>query len=1594
MKKTHTNKNIYWGIFILLALILFTTGSLYYHLRKIAYKIETEQRLAQIARIKIDRISQWYTDEVHDATVLSKNHTLNYLFTIYNRTKSKYHYSTLHQYLQNVADEHDYSNILITSQSGSALIALDSSYSNDSALIQTIHTASLTGSATCSDLYRSSDSLSVFIDFVAPFIQKAQDTLFIVFRKNPFNSLYPLIQEWGYPFTSIETILLRHRDTIIEFISEPREHPSSILQTRFSLKESNIVETHAVKKHQGICTGKDYRGIDVIAYTTSVRSTPWYIVVKIDEDEAFNALTAETRNLAIILALLIVTIATGLSFAYSQQQQKILMHAWETHEQFRITLYSIGDAVIITNVTGYVQFINPIAEKLLGWTEQAAQGKKYDELFQLINEETHRPVENIFNLVLTKGTPIKLAPHTILVTKDGREIPVADSAAPIRNKEGAIIGVIFVLRDQTEERNAHRALENAKNFAETIIETLHEPLIVLRHDFTIIAVNKAFCSTFSVTKDTIVGTHFFTLLNGLWNTQPLRIAIETALQKRTKENVRIDLSLPDGVTRILDCHIRPFYRETTHEQLILVSIDDITEQRQAELLVERSEQKLRSIFSVLPDVILVLDKNGRYREILPTNPQLLYRPADDLLGKTLEEVFPSEQASVFMGALATCIRSQKQVTLDYKLTINNRDTWFNATILPYQRDTVLWIARDITDRKRIEQELKESEEWFRRLADTTSTAIVIYQGKRFVYVNKTTCRMLGYSYEELLSMNFWDIVHPDHRDMVRERGFARQRGEKVPERYEMKLIRKDGTTLWIDFTAGKIDWFGAPAGMGTAIDITERKLAEEALYERERTLATLLSNIPGFAYRCANDKDWTMMFISDGCKDITGYEPEDFINNATIAFNDIIHPDYRELLWNLWQQKLPSREIFEYEYPIITKHGELRWVWERGRGVYDAGGTLLFLEGFITDITTRKQAEEALALERNLLRTIINNLPDAIYAKDTSCRKILANTVDVRNIGATSEADVIGKDDFALFPPDIAESFYRDDRYVIETGNPILNREERIRFADGSNGYLLTSKVPLRDSSGKVIGLVGIGHDITQRKIVEDALKQSEARYKEFVDNDLTGDFTATPSGKILTFNQSFLRIFGFKSPAEIQNTSLLSLFTSPERWPQLLSLLHQYKRLEYYEVEMKRVDGGKVYAVLNIVGKVDEHGSLNEIIGYVFDDTRRHELEQQVIQKQKLESIGVLASGIAHDFNNILGIILAYTARLEQTSAQQRISHKDFEIIRKAVERGASLVRQILTFARQTELTMASINVNTVLSEFYQMIFETFPRTIDIQLNLAHNLPTVIADQTQLQQAFLNLAVNAKDAMPQGGSLIFKTGVVDGATLRAKYPTATAEQYVSITIADTGCGIPEEHLKNIFEPFFTTKEKGRGTGLGLAVVYGIVTSHQGFIDVESTVGRGTTFTLYLPASTVIDFESFTHEESTTEIGGSGTILLIEDEDALRDITSSILESAGYTVLVARDADEAFTVFDQNKESIDLILTDLGLPKIDGAELIRRLLQKKPSLLTIVGSGYFEQEKREELKKLNVEVFLQKPYKPQELLNKVQLALGKRRPSQ
>jgi PAS domain S-box-containing protein len=387
-----------------------------------------------------------------------------------------------------------------------------------------------------------------------------------------------------------------------------------------------------------------------------------------------------------------------------------------------------------------------------------------------------------------------------------------------------------------------------------------------------------------------------------------------------------------------------------------------------------------------------------------------------------------------------------------------------------------------------------------------------------------------------------------------------------------------------------------------------------------------------------------------------------------------------------------------------------------------------------------------------------------------------------------------------------------------------------------------------------------------------------------------------------------------------------------------------------------------------------------------------RETLQQQLLQSQKMESIGTLAGGIAHDFNNILNVILGYTSGLLQNAGDSRKLAENVEIIKETVQRGTSLVQQLLAMARKTDTVFEKVRINETLKKLESLLNQTFPKTVEVAVRFDPELPTMMADPNQLNQAMLNLCLNARDAMPDGGKLLLTTETVLGADLRRRFQGAREERYACISVTDNGIGMDETVKSRIFEPFFTTKEVSQGTGLGLSVVYGIVSNHRGFVDVASEPGCGATFRLFFPLPEAAADSAAEKQPAQAaraiELAGRGeTILFVEDEIRQLQLMQSFLQTEGYRVLTAQDGDEAVAMHRKHKEDIAVVVLDLGLPKLNGWEAFQKMKVTDPEVKAIFATGYISSQIDSSIAKGELSALIMKPYQLDEVLSKIAEAI-------
>ncbi len=638
----------------------------------------------------------------------------------------------------------------------------------------------------------------------------------------------------------------------------------------------------------------------------------------------------------------------------------------------------------------------------------------------------------------------------------------------------------------------------------------------------------------------------------------------------------------------------------------------------------------------------------------------------------------------------------------------------------------------------------------------------------------------------------------------------------------------------------------------------------------------------------------------------------------------------------------------------------------------------------IFDITNEKKTiEESLLSTEARYRSLYNSMMDGIVGTDMEGRILEFNEVFRSMLGY--EKDEL----LQMTYKDITPAVWSDFEDDIVT-NQILTRgysdvyEKEYRKKDGTKFPVELRTSLIRDQTGQPEMMWAIVRDMTIRKKNEKIIKESENRFRSTIERMLEGC-------QIIGFDWNYIYI---NPAAEIHNRRPKEELIGKnyiESWPGIehsavYSLIKESMEKRIH-LEMENVftypDGDTGLFQIHVF-PVPEGVFIQSL-----DISENRKLQEQIIQAQKNQSIGTLASGIAHDFNNILEIIYGYTSLIEKNPCNMEKINEYTSNIARTIARGSELVKQILTFARQTDSIFSPVNLNSILQDLISMLRQTFPRIINISYHAPPDLKPINGDRSQLHQIMLNLSINARDAMPNGGSLSFTLDMIDGRELINRFPAAEPVQYNCLTVTDTGTGMNEDTKNHIFDPFFSTKEKGKGTGLGLAVVYGVIKSHRGFVDVVSVPEKGTSFRIYFPST-----EDSVEKQSTLpsikplsikDFSGA-TILYIEDEEDLIDIMTDYFEAAGFHIIVAKNGAEGVRLYRKNIDDIDLVLSDMGLPEMTGDEVFSEILRINPRAAVILASGYFEPGAKQKL--AGVRAFLDKPYNPGHALDTIRKVLS------
>ena len=631
----------------------------------------------------------------------------------------------------------------------------------------------------------------------------------------------------------------------------------------------------------------------------------------------------------------------------------------------------------------------------------------------------------------------------------------------------------------------------------------------------------------------------------------------------------------------------------------------------------------------------------------------------------------------------------------------------------------------------------------------------------------------------------------------------------------------------------------------------------------------------------------------------------------------------------------------------------------------------------------RQRIREELRHRNELFRQISDSVDDLIVVLDSGGRRLYSSRSYLRLLGDPDAS--AATDFFAEIHPADRERLEHVFRKTVAEGSG-LRAEYRILIKDGSIRYIESQSSVVRAAEGRVQNVVIVARDVTDRKAAEQALVAAETKFRTLVEQSIVGIYIVQ-EGELLYVNPKMGEMFG-AAGEEMISRPWLDFVVEEDR---VLAQENIRQRLEAatpgapFPLRMRRQDGKVIHAEVH--GGRTEYNGRPAIIGTLLDITEKKQIEAQLLRAQRLENIGVLAGGIAHDLNNVLGpiLVVGYLLRDKLPSDEDR---RMLDTAAASAQRGAEMVKQILSFARGVSGEPVLLQVKHLVNEIVRLARETFPRSIHINTRFPDGLRPITGDATQIHQVLLNLCVNARDAMPEGGTLSLEADntVLEGVK-SSMQDQPLSGPHVVLCVSDTGTGIPAGLLDKIFEPFFTTKEAGKGTGLGLSTVMSIVKSHGGFLEVFSQLGRGTTFKVFLPAAAGTETELARRKPAAPPAGRGELVLLVEDELAILEITKELLESFNYRVLTAADGAEAVTLYRQRKGEVNVVVTDLMMPIMDGPALIRALRQLDHHVKVVAVSGLGSQAQLAESSNLNVQAFLNKPYTTELLMTTLRQVL-------
>lgn len=877
---------------------------------------------------------------------------------------------------------------------------------------------------------------------------------------------------------------------------------------------------------------------------------------------------------------------------------------------------------------------------------------------------------------------------------------------------------------------------------------------------------------------------------------------------------------------------------------------------------------------------------------------------------------------------------------------------------------------------------------FKELADLLPQSVFeIDDTGMLTYVNQFALEKFGYTLEEFeKGLSSLQMFVPEQRTIAMENIQVSILGKRLGIEYTM--LCKDGSTFPAIINASPIIRNGRPVGLrGIIVDITERKKMETALQQNELLLRSLVDNM--LDATLILDWNGNVLFANNAAAKLVDIEGP--VDVTRFNIRDFLHPEYAETAFEHLDLVNENKGGFLGQYKIITKNRREKWVESLGTKIPFNGASANVVN--LRDITERKRAEEALQETVDKYRNIFENAVEGIFQSAPEGRFIDVNPALAQMMGFQSPEEMIHSfTDIAL------QHYVRPEerlRYsaLLEKDGVVKGFETEVYRKDKRSIWISINARAVRDKSNNVLYYEGTVENITERKQFEDSLKALEELESSIL-SAIPHAVIGLQSRTIIFANESVETVFGW-TPSELIGKNTRILYCSDEEYEEIGRRFYPALEKERFHREVfncRRKDGKDIVCMVSSA-RIGSDLTDKKIVA-IYEDISEHKrteiekghLEAQLRQAQKMEAIGQLAGGVAHDFNNILTAVIGYSNLLKTKMAQDDPLRAYVEHILASSGKAVNLTQSLLAFGRKQIIELKPYKISTLIKNVEKLLTRLLTEDIEFLTYVNDSDPTVLADPTQIDQVLINLATNARDAMPNGGQLKIevKRAEIDR-TFISSHGYGEIGMYALISVSDTGVGMDTMTREKIFDPFFTTKEVGKGTGLGLSIVYGIVKQHNGYINVESEPGRGTTFHIYLPLVKMKEEKIL--PDAIPVRGGSETILIGEDNANVRQLSREVLEQFGYIVIEAKDGEDAIRKFEQFANTIDLVILDVVMPKKNGREVYEAIKLIKPEIKVFFMSGYAKDTlfgKGMDEDKLD---YTPKPISPQELLAKVRSVL-------